>query len=304
VSVIRRRSFGPGTAQDAAVRIVKDGVIGTADRSTTTAYTGVDVAEAHGGPADLWGESWTPANVNSTGFGIAFAAMMDSGNSATIGIDALTVSVAYDVPTGPSLTVTPTSTSTLTPVFSPTGTASPSSTTTASPTATRTQTATALPVSTTLTCVNDRSIGTVAWSTPGNAVAKDSANALVSLTGQTSNYLRCTGFTLNVPAHATITGITVSADRRRSNGVGIAQDAAVRLVKGGVTGSVDRSTATPYTGVDVREDHGGPTDLWGESWTPTDLNSPGFGVAFATRMSSGASATVGIDAITVTVSYY
>jgi hypothetical protein len=349
VNVTRRRSNGTGLAQDAAVRLVKSGVVGSVDRSTTTAYAGNDVAEPHGGPADLWGDTWSPADLNSPSFGVAVAVRKDGG-SATIGVDAVTVVVSYDVGIAGTATGTPTPTASLTTpptasaTASYTATVSPTPTFTSTPTPTTTQTATATPTqppSTTptikwsstptptgtptltiaasptrsptpsptltqitsgLSCVNDPRIGSVAWSSPASVATSNDAYALASLSEQTSNYLKCTGFGLNLPANATITGISVTVERRRSNGLGTAEDAAVRLVRNGVIQAVDRATSNAYTGADATDVHGGPTDLWGQTWSPADVNDPRFGVAFATRL-TGSGGTVGVDTITVVVSF-
>src|ERR1700674_1385656 len=75
ITVKVTRATSGGTVTDAAVRTVKAGVIGTTDRSTGTPYTNADVVEAHGNAADLWGTTWTPADINNANFGAAFAAV-------------------------------------------------------------------------------------------------------------------------------------------------------------------------------------------------------------------------------------
>lgn len=93
-------STGNGGSQDAAMRIVKGGAIGTTDRSTATTYTTADVVEAHGGAADLWGETWTAADINAANFGAAFAATKASsaGQAHTVSVDHMSISVSYTSP--------------------------------------------------------------------------------------------------------------------------------------------------------------------------------------------------------------
>jgi hypothetical protein len=100
VSVTRSSSGAPTGTNDAAVRTVKAGVIGTTDRSTGTTYTNADVVEAHGNAADLWGTTWTPADINNANFGAAFAAVKSgaSGGSRTISVDDIQIAVDYTVP--------------------------------------------------------------------------------------------------------------------------------------------------------------------------------------------------------------
>jgi hypothetical protein len=96
---VERSSTNTGT-QDAAVRTVKAGVIGTTDRSTATAYPTTDTYEAHGGAADLWGTSWTAADVNNANFGAAFASQKPgtAGGSRTISVDHIEITVDYTLP--------------------------------------------------------------------------------------------------------------------------------------------------------------------------------------------------------------
>ncbi|MDQ5944693.1 MAG: biosis protein MshQ [Pseudomonadota bacterium] len=161
-------------------------------------------------------------------------------------------------------------------------------------------TATASPTS----CQNTAATGTQAWSSPGNAASSNDNYATASVNdNQVTNYLECTGYGFAIPATATITGITVNAERNASNT--LVRDSAVRLIKGGVRGSTDRSTTTDYTTSDVVEAHGGAADLWGTTWTPADINAANFGVAFAAYKNgtAGNARTVSVDHLQISVSY-
>jgi len=86
------------------MRIVKGGAIGAIDRSTTTIYTTSDVVEAHGGTTDLWGETWTPADINDPSFGAAFAATKASslGRAHSVRVDHMPITVTFTTgPVGP-----------------------------------------------------------------------------------------------------------------------------------------------------------------------------------------------------------
>src|SRR5439155_16464010 len=54
-----------GTILDNAVRIVKGGTIGTADKASGTGWPSTDAFVAYGGAADLWSDSWTAADINA-----------------------------------------------------------------------------------------------------------------------------------------------------------------------------------------------------------------------------------------------
>jgi hypothetical protein len=111
-------------------------------------------------------------------------------------------------------------------------------------------------------------------------------------------------FKLEVPAGAEVLGITATI-RRAGDAADEAVDSAVRLIKHGVVGSTDRSSATPWSAPDfVNVDYGGPKDLWGETWTADDLNADDFGVALAAAYTQTAGSGRGyVDIVYVTVTY-
>jgi hypothetical protein len=111
-------------------------------------------------------------------------------------------------------------------------------------------------------------------------------------------------FKLEVPDNAEVLGITATV-RRAADGEDEAVDAGVHLIKHGVVGSADRSLSTAWTAPDlVNVDYGGPKDLWGDSWTPADLNADDFGVAFAAGYTQSAgSGRAYVDIVYVTVTY-
>jgi hypothetical protein len=111
-------------------------------------------------------------------------------------------------------------------------------------------------------------------------------------------------FKLEVPADAEILGITVTI--RRAGGSSMESvDGAVRLIKGGVVGASDRSLPAPWAGpAYVNVDYGGPTDLWGETWTPADVNAAGFGVALSALYTETAgNGRAYVDIVYATVHY-
>jgi MSHA biogenesis protein MshQ len=105
VTVVRKSNrTSNGGSSDAAARLVKAGTIGTTDRSTTTVYTTSDVSEAHGSAVDLWGTTWTPADINDANFGAAFASKKASSGGAahTVSVDSISITVNYFVCAPPS----------------------------------------------------------------------------------------------------------------------------------------------------------------------------------------------------------
>jgi MSHA biogenesis protein MshQ len=89
-----------GGAQDASVRVVKNGVLAGNDRASTSYYTTNDVVEPHGGSSDLWGVSWTAADINASNFGAAFAATNPdpAGKAVVVSVDHIQIVVDYTLP--------------------------------------------------------------------------------------------------------------------------------------------------------------------------------------------------------------
>lgn len=148
-------------------------------------------------------------------------------------------------------------------------------------------------------CVSATGMGTVAWASASKAYLSDNLYATATVNG-TTNYLKCTGYNFAIPATANILGITVNLERNSSSS-SRTTDGAMRLVKAGVTGTVDRATASVYTTSDVVQGHGTSADLWGVAWTPADINLATFGAAFAAKTTK--SRTVSVDYMPITVAY-
>lgn len=94
------------------------------------------------------------------------------------------------------------------------------------------------------TIVDDTSIGTSAWSTASNAGASDDARASVDV---------CNG---------------------------AVNENSIKIVKGGtIVGTDKANTGTELNTTDTYVSYGGSSDLWGTTWTPSDINASNFGVA-------------------------
>lgn len=153
------------------------------------------------------------------------------------------------------------------------------------------------------TMANDATVGTNAWVNPDNAKASDSVYTTLQLVTApyTSHWLKATNFNFSVPDGATINGILVECEAKISQGVWVID--YVRIVKGGVIKSTN-NTLSPYSFVDAYKSAGGTTNLWGETWTPTDINASDFGVAIATFGDiNSVNFIVSIDHIRITVYY-
>lgn len=154
------------------------------------------------------------------------------------------------------------------------------------------------------TVVSDSSVGTGAWSNPDNARASDDSYATVSLANSTSEYLKATNFGFIIPVGSTIDGIEVKIERK-SGGAGNIKDSAVRIVKDGSissTNNYDDTTTWPTS--DTDKTYGASDDLWGETWSASDINSSTSGVVVsAVEVIHEGSVVASIDHIQIKVYY-
>jgi hypothetical protein len=137
--------------------------------------------------------------------------------------------------------------------------------------------------------LDDATHGTRVWSVPARAIAADSLPTEISamINSEVSHFLVTKGYGFNVPSFATIQGIKVEWLRSALSGPSSnLVDDAVRLVKGGTILATDRASATEWPTTAAYATYGGPTDLWGTTWTPADVNSADFGAALAVKYTS------------------
>lgn len=146
-------------------------------------------------------------------------------------------------------------------------------------------------------------IGNIAWSNPARATASDDSKVTVNpqFTNRISRWLKATNFGFAIPAGATIDGIAVEIEKGSSLTV---VDNALRIVKGGTIGSTDRAdTGTSWPSDDTYVSHGSSSDLWGETWSYSDINSSGFGVALSADGTNAYGGQIRVDHIRITVYY-
>lgn len=150
------------------------------------------------------------------------------------------------------------------------------------------------------------SIGTINWNNPSNIYSSDNVKCLSDgmVDNDVTYYLESTNFGFNIPSTATIDGIVVEIERGDLAGIGGLKDNSVKIIKNGVITGTDKASGTAYPNGDTYKSYGNSTNLWGETWTYTDINSSNFGVAISSkRTSSGAANTVEIDHIRITIYY-
>lgn len=88
VTVLRKGNAFASTMCE-RVRLIKGGTIQTHDKATATGFPTTLGSITYGG--DLWSNTWSPAEINASNFGIAFAAYIDFGAAADV--DSITITV-------------------------------------------------------------------------------------------------------------------------------------------------------------------------------------------------------------------
>ena len=90
-----KQKVGTGcTMADAGVFLLKANLQVGSDKSQGC-WAGSYVYSTYGSQTDLWGSSWTPADINNAGFGVELAAHETSGNSYDLSIDHVRMLVYY-----------------------------------------------------------------------------------------------------------------------------------------------------------------------------------------------------------------
>jgi hypothetical protein len=144
------------------------------------------------------------------------------------------------------------------------------------------------------------------WSSPDRLTAGDGLYAWYwwDVNAHISSYVKTSGFNFAIPSNATINGIVVEV-KKRSSTTDIYKDNAIRLIKGGSIETTDKSKDTNWPATFTYVSYGSSSDLWGDTWTPTDINSSNFGFALSvdntTQLDDFSMASV--DHVRITVYY-
>jgi hypothetical protein len=148
------------------------------------------------------------------------------------------------------------------------------------------------------------------WTTVANVGASDNAYATRSILDlDVSPALYISTLNFAIPAGSTIVGITATLERKCSSTVYCSTNAAkggkIQLTKVAGTGQgTNKGSSTAWTTSDVTETLGGAADLWGSTYTTTEINDAGFGLVIVAYNSNTTSPrTAYIDYMALTVTY-
>jgi len=91
---VKRYSPGMGRSSDSVAKIVKGGTVGATDKSIVGYWDGEDtgVYFRYGASDDLWSETWSASDINSTDFGFVLSATV---GAQTPSVDHIRITVYY-----------------------------------------------------------------------------------------------------------------------------------------------------------------------------------------------------------------
>lgn len=150
-----------------------------------------------------------------------------------------------------------------------------------------------------------------AWTNPGNAISSNDVWATSTLenSGNYTEYLKASNFGFSIPNGATINGISVNIERKQSciddkhGCTSSVTDKYVGVTKAGIVSGSNKASTDVWTTTDVVKNYGGISDMWGNTWTPADINASSFGVVLSATRDEGHNRMVYVDNINITVSY-
>jgi hypothetical protein len=95
---VERSNSGARGAADRVVKLSKDGtsVVGDDKADTSTSYPGTDAYKVYGGDGDMWGTTWTPAELKAATFSALFSMAAQAGKGfPTVRVDHMRITVYY-----------------------------------------------------------------------------------------------------------------------------------------------------------------------------------------------------------------
>lgn len=282
VAVSKRNTGAPPgqVVQDATVKLLKASVAAGANRSTGAAWSHAALApQTFGSTVDLWGTTWTPAEINSANFGIELSVINvfnSSGVSVLVRQGFVTLQVYYTIPSSSS-------TGALNVQVATSGVAvgTPKSAVLTAGLTTFTLGSSTDQWGTTLTPSNiDGAVlgllinASASYVSPSSTLTfqANSLSVTVHYTTALSDKLNATNFTFVAPPTIGVTGIGVSFQAFSS----AATQVVMQLLKNGV--AVGDPKVETLTTVPAIYTLGAAGDLWGSTWLYSDINSTTFGV--------------------------
>jgi hypothetical protein len=102
---VERNGSVSGPLSDSDVRLLKAGTQVGSSLASGTTYTTSDQSQYYGSSSNLWGTTWTDAEINASNFGLRFVVASDTPVSLTANVDYITIRVTYLPPPTTSIGV-------------------------------------------------------------------------------------------------------------------------------------------------------------------------------------------------------
>jgi len=281
--------------KDFAVNLTVGGVTVGSNLANPNNWSSTSTSFTYGGSTNLWGTSWTPAQVNASTFGV----VIQSQNSnvvlggSTANVQDVRVTVNYTTPGG----VSGNASATVQLALNGSAVGLPSTELLTGSVVGYTTGGPAYLWGTTFAPSDiNNSLGVLITANAGSTYAAGSnyninANTLaltVYYTTDTSDALQSTLYSFTMPATSGITGLSTSFQAYSSANTSI----TAQLLKNGIPVGTPKTqvlTSTPmiYT-------LGAGNDVWGATWLYSDVNNTEFGVQF-TAVGEGATYLNDVD---------
>ena len=104
VTIERRNFFNPDIGIDQFVRLMKSVPTQVGDNlSSLILWSVPDAVITYGDSTELWGTTWTPAEVNSSGFGVALSVVHGAKVDQGMLVDHFQIKVYFSIANGPQV---------------------------------------------------------------------------------------------------------------------------------------------------------------------------------------------------------
>lgn len=142
------------------------------------------------------------------------------------------------------------------------------------------------------------------WSNASNVLTDNSSAATATIVGanNTTNVLRLTNFGFSIPSGTVINGILMQVRMQGTNGKSRDQTIQLRKAAGAVGNNKARSKSNWPKNAAKEVRFGGSSDLWGTTWTFSDINNSAFGIDIAAKCRRG-TAVARVEYVSITVFY-
>lgn len=99
-----RKAADGGMNNDEEVKLLKATVLQTENKAVATFWGSMPFIETYGSASDLWSTTWTPTDINNSGFGAVQSVMRNDGASGAF-VDSMIITVDYSLNNGEMCTV-------------------------------------------------------------------------------------------------------------------------------------------------------------------------------------------------------